>query len=263
MNKDERQGRHLLVFFLLVFAFALPFWIIGFVTQQSLPFLPSLPISAFQFICPALAALIVVFRESGARGVRELLKRPFDYSRTENPAWYLPVFLLVPAIVFAEYGLMKATGAGTPGLQFPGLNVPVFIVLFFVAAIFEETGWTGYAIDPMQARMGALWASIILGVAWAMLHIQPWIQENSPSWAFWQAANTVGLRVLIVWLYNNTGKSMFSACAFHALSNVGELVWPFYGDYYDPLMHFAVVTVAAAAVTFLWGPKTLARFRFT
>lgn len=263
MDKSERKGKHLLVFFLLVFVFALPFWIIGFVTQQYLPFFSSLPISALQFMCPALAALVLVYWESGTRGVKELLKRPFDNRRIKNKGCYVPVFLLMPAAMFVEYGLMKLIGEATPDLQFPGLNVPVFIIVFFITAVFEELGWTGYAIEPMQARLGALWASIILGIIWALFHILPWLQGNPPVWAFWQAANTVGLRVLIVWLYNNTGKSLFAASAFHAMSNVGELVWPFYGEYYDPFVHFGVIGVTVASVIFLWGARTLARFRYT
>jgi membrane protease YdiL (CAAX protease family) len=39
-----------------------------------------------------------------------------------------------------------------------------------IAALGEELGWSGYAIDPMQARWGALKASILLGIFWAVYH---------------------------------------------------------------------------------------------
>jgi hypothetical protein len=53
----------------------------------------------------------------------------------------------------------------------------------------------------------------------------------------------VALRILIVWLYNNTGKSV-------------------YGSYYDPAVTGAIAVIAAAIVTYLWGSRTLARYRY-
>jgi hypothetical protein len=35
-----------------------------------------------------------------------------------------------------------------------------------------------------------------------------------------------------------------------------------YGWHYDPFVAFVITAVAAAIVTLLWGPKTLARFRY-
>jgi uncharacterized protein len=63
-------------FFLLVFALAVPFWIIGVVIDFQ-P-LPALPIAATMFVCPALAALILSYRERGRTGVAALLSRSFD-----------------------------------------------------------------------------------------------------------------------------------------------------------------------------------------
>ncbi len=61
-----------------------------------------------------------------------------------------------------------------------------------------------------------------------------------------------------------SGKSVFAAISFHAMSNVSELVlFPIYGSYYDPFIAFIVMTVATAIVIFLWGPETLVRYRYS
>ena len=87
--------------------------------------------------------------------------------------------------------------------------------------------------------------------------------EYPPLWVAAQSATTVALRVLIIWIYNNTGKSLFAAIAFHASVNVGELVlFPVYGSYYDPVIALILMAAASATVTFLWGSETLARFRY-
>jgi hypothetical protein len=69
-------------------------------------------------------------------------------------------------------------------------------------------------------------------------------------------------RVLIVWVYNNAGKSVFAATLFHASSNVSWQLFPNQGSHWDPRIGATTVLVAAAAVTYLWGPKTLSRFRY-
>jgi len=60
----------------------------------------------------------------------------------------------------------------------------------------------------------------------------------------------------------NTGKSVFAAITFHAMSNVGVYLYPNQGSYYDPFITGVLIIAAAAVVVFLWGPRTLARFRF-
>ncbi len=210
MNTNTSIRKSLLIFFLLVFIIAIPFWLIGTVTEQKeIPI--NLPISAFAAFCPLIAALILVYRENGP------------------------------------------------------LIVPIYFVIFFIAAIGEEMGWTGYAIDPLQDWWrNALLASIFLGAMWAVWHLVPFIQtHNTPIWVAGQDVHTVVLRVLIVWLYNNTGKSVFAAITFHAMANVSELVlFPIYGSYYDPVIASIIMAITAVIVTFLWGSKTLARYRY-
>ena len=118
---------------------------------------------------------------------------------------------------------------------------------FFVAALGEELGWSGYVIDPMQDRWNALQASILLGLVWAAWHWVPLVQAHrSAAWIAWWSLNTVALRVLIVWLYNNTGKSVFAAALFHAFANVSGVT---FSNYYDPRITGLIVAFAAAIVT--------------
>jgi len=56
-------------FFLLVFALSLPFWLAGALTTLQL--LPGIPVSGFAFLCPAMAAAMVVSRENTPAGVKQ------------------------------------------------------------------------------------------------------------------------------------------------------------------------------------------------
>jgi len=95
--------------------------------------------------------------------------------------------------------------------QIPYLTIPILLVVFLIAAADEEVGWMGYAVDPMQDRWSALTTGIILGSVWGILHVVPDLQANHGlAWIAWQhGVYTVALRIVIVWLYNNTGKSVF------------------------------------------------------
>jgi len=256
--------RSSLKFLILVFALSTPFWLAGSIAEQKLPIPFNLPVGALVLFSPMFAALILVYGENRLDGVKQLLKRSFDFKRIKSKTWYIPIFFLMPSIIVLEYGLMKLIGVPIPNFQFPVLMVPVFFVIFFVGGIGEELGWTGYATDPIQDRWNALETGVILGIVWTVWHIIPWLQaHNTPIWVAGQCATTILLRILIVWLYNNTGKSVFSAVTFHAMVNISELVlFPIYGSYYDPVITFFIMAIIVIAVIFLWGPKTLSRYRY-
>lgn len=264
MNTSASSRRSPLKFFLLVFILSAPFWLMGDIAEKKFPLPFNLPVGALVLVCPMIAALILVYRERGSDGVKQLLKRSFDFKRIKRKIWYVPIFFLMPCIIVLEYGLIKLMGVSIPDFQFPILMVPLFSVVFFIGGIFEEIGWTGYATDPLQDRWNALRAGIILGTVWAVWHITPFLQAHyTPIWVAGKSAATVMLRVLIVWIYNNTGKSVFAAISFHSMGNVSELVlFPIYGSYYDPVIAFIVMAVTTSIIIFLWGPRTLARFRF-
>ena len=256
------RARSPLVFFILVFALSLPFSLID--TATGLEVLPGLPVSALVVtFCPLFAALILAYRANRKAGAVELLKRAFDFKRISAKAWYAPVVLLMPGVMVLAYGVMRLLGSPIPAPQFSPLAPLLIFVPLLIAALGEELGWMGYAIDPMQARFGALQAGIVLGVVWSVWHIVPLIQVGrSPEWIAWWFLTSMAHRVIIVWLYNNTGKSVFAAAVYHAMINVTWQLFPINGSYYDPRIVGLIVTCTVVIVTLLWGPKTLARYRF-
>ena len=75
----------------------------------------------------------------------------------------------------------------------------------------------------------------------------------------------VSFRILTVWLYNNTGKSVFAAIVFHAVNNTGRSIFPGSRstfELWDGTIGYGLIAITAVIVVFLWGPTTLARFRY-
>jgi hypothetical protein len=251
-------------FFLLVFAMSVPFWVLGtFLNLQE--FIPiNLPIAALMLLCPISAALILTSNADKKNGVKILLKQVADYKKIKNLIWCLPTFLLVPILMLFAYLIMKWLEIPMPKPNIYVSDFIIFFILFFIGAICEEVGWTGYITDPLQNRYGAFNASFIIGAVWAVWHIIPYIQAHRTSvWIFWQCIGMIAIRIIIVWLYNNTGKSLLTAILCHTTVNMSEYLFPNYGSNYDPFYFGIFLIITAFIITYLWGTKTLDQFRYT
>ncbi len=247
-------------FFLLVFALSVPFWLVGALVSSQL--LPSLPISALAFLCPVTVAAIFAYRENKFVGVQNLLKRAFDFKRVKANIWYVPTIFLMPCIMLLSYGAIRLTEGPIPVPSFSVLTILSLFIAFFIGALGEELGWSAYATDPLQNRFGALLGAFLLGGVWAVWHYVPLLEAHrSQAFIAWWSLGTVASRVIIVWLYNNTGKSVFVAALFHTMINLTWQLFPINGSYFDPRVTGLITAAVAVVVVIMWGPRTLARGR--
>jgi len=267
MNANNSKNISIRNFVLLLFALSIPFWVIGSIYNVQL--FPGFNLLQLPLTMPGVAALILIYRESGRDGIVALLKRTIDFRKVKSKIWYLPILLTYPGISFLDYSIQRLFGTSMPALHF---SLPIFLgystMIFFASG--EELGLTGYAIDRLQQRYSALTSGILLGLIWAGYHIPSFITSGyySAEWIFWHALYTIVGRVLFVWVYNNSGKSFFSMSLFHATFGLFWILFPATGNlqkassYYDPRIAALACIAYVAIVTFLWGSKTLAQFRF-
>lgn len=82
MGAGEPLNRSPLRFFALVFALALPFYLLGALVGK----IPRAEVSAsaFMFAVPLVAAVILVHREEGPAGVRRLMRRVLTLGGSGN-----------------------------------------------------------------------------------------------------------------------------------------------------------------------------------
>jgi membrane protease YdiL (CAAX protease family) len=251
--------KNITAFFILTFLISLPPYIVAALVPQEMVMLTGLIIA----LAPITAALILAYRENRADSAKRLLKRCFDYKKITRKTWYAPIFLLMPVLFLLALGIMILTGEPLPDTLFPVVAAPVAFLAFFIFALFEEIGWMGYAFDPMEERWNALTASIILGIIWATWHIPLYILSGQgPVRIAVQLISLIGIRTLIIWIYNNTGKSVFATILIHAVYNVCTLMVT---SFYTSLGHLITsifIIITAVIVAFLWDPEKSAQFRF-
>ncbi|MGW3151489.1 CPBP family intramembrane glutamic endopeptidase [Streptomyces sp. NPDC001177] len=228
-SNEELCHRPLLAFFALVTVLSLPFWCLGalFSSPQGTPI--GMPVSALMVVCPVITACILVCRHEGRAGVVQLLKRAGDFSAAPRKGWYLIAAAITPVIATAAYALTWLAGFGHPAPSLPFTAAPVLFAVFLLAAACEEVGWTGYATDPMLRRWGSLTTAVLLGGFWGLWHVVPLLQAHHDTvWITGWFLSTMAARVIIVWLYVRSGRSVLSAMCLHATLNVCTSLTPQY-----------------------------------
>lgn len=267
MTTNMLNNRSLLHFLLLLFGLSIPLWVIGAIYDVQL--FTGFNLYQLPLAMPAVAALILIYREGGKDGVLALLKRTYDFRHIKSKIWYLPIMLTYPSIGLLDYLIQRLSGVSIPAPQFSLVTFLGYSTVFFLT-FGEELGLTGYGVDPLQQRYTALKSGLILGLVWAGYHVPSFIISGyyTSDWMFWHALYTIAGRVLFVWVYNNAGKSLFAMALFHSTFGLFWTLFPATGNlqkatsYYDPRIAAFVAISYVLIVTLLWGSKTLAQYRF-
>lgn len=244
-------------FFALFLLLSAPIWVVGGLAPHFLPaWIPiNLPTAALMTFNPALAALILAGRDGGWPGVNALLRRLLDGWRRPGATAWLVAFLYMPVVMTLNYIWVVVQGRQPQPAIVEIALLPVLFVMFLVGAVGEELGWQGYAYDRLETRWGVAPAAVGLGTFWALIHVLPLLQgERAPLWIVWHCLGQIFMRVIIVWLYRQSGRSLPAVIVFHAMINVAEYLIPNYGSSYDPVIVTSLMGLTVLAIAFLWEP---------
>jgi membrane protease YdiL (CAAX protease family) len=207
-----------------------------------------------------IAALVVIARMHGAAGVRSYLRR-FLHWRV-GVRWYLLAVVLLP-VLYACSRIIYISFGGEAGNYFFSpwyLVIPsALFQLINDAGPMEEFGWRGFALPLLQGKFNAFWATIILGLIWAVWHIPAFFIPGTAQSA-WDLPtfflNMVSLSIIMTVLYNATSGSILLAFLFHWQINN-----PFHLSAFpdDKLIFTLLFAVVAVVLTVILGPKRLGR----
>lgn len=141
--------------------------------------------------------------------------------------WYLVALLGMPiAVLLGATALFGSAPLNALADRWQLLFTVVLPVLLLQLALFnlaEEVGWTGFLQARLQDRHGPLKASLIVTAPFALFHLPDLFAQFGLALALVflpiLAVMHLFARVVIMWLYNTTGRSVLLVGLFHATFN--------------------------------------------
>jgi len=186
---------------------------------------------------PSVAGLLLTGLLYGKAGFRDLLARLTRWR--VGARWYAVALLTAPLLYTAILLVLSVRSREFLPTIFTseGKATLLLIGIFagLVIGIFEELGWTGFAIPRMRLRYGVLGTGLIVGVLWGAWH---WLV------AFWSSSTASGepalvsflldsflflvaFRVLMVWVYDRTGSLLVAMLMHASLVFAANVINPF------------------------------------
>ncbi len=204
---------------------------------------PSNPLFILAVYSPGFAGVFLVWRHYGSKGLGSFFRRLTLWRASR--LWWLFLILGIPVIFFAGAALKSTISDPFPFSPWY-LVLPAIGLALFLGPI-EEFGWRGVALPLLQRRFNPFWASLILGIIWAIWHIPAFLLSGTPqsTWSFPAFFfGVVVLSVILTPLFNKARGSLLIAVVYHLQMN--NPLWPDAGSW-----GFALFIIAAPIIVWL------------
>jgi uncharacterized protein len=190
-------------------------------------------------------------------------------------SWFIVIIGLFPLLLVLGLLTNKLFGGTFPPFQEAERTLfrPTALILYIAGNIIggplgEELGWRGFALDRLQTKWNALTASLVLGIVWAAWHLPLFFIKGTPQHSiglgtllFWLwNVQVISFSVLIIWIYNNTHRSILSAIFMHFMLNATYGIIPKNEMSISTSLFMAnslIIFVTVLIVLALWGHKTM------
>lgn len=204
----------LLVFFGIAFAIAVPAFVLQTPQTPAVFVLLLLMLGSYG---PAVAALAILDLNQDGVGSQALRKRIWKWR--VGAKWYL-LTLLLPTVIWL---VASAITLALDAMRAFQLSQLAFLPVIFVTNFGEEIGWRGFVLPRLVARLRPVPASLLLGLIWGLFHLPLYWQR--PVYAILNFPLTLGLSMVLTWLFLNTGGSVPLCTLFHAVFNTWAQVF--------------------------------------
>jgi membrane protease YdiL (CAAX protease family) len=203
---------------------------------------------------PSIAGILLTGLASGRVGLRELLSRLLKWR--VGARWYVVALLTAPlstaAVLFA-LSLLSPEFLPAIFTSDDKATLLLFGILAgLMVGIFEELGWTGFAIPRLRLRYGVLTTGLIVGLLWGAWHFILFWESGSFSGALPLALLLARLfswlpayRILMVWVYDRTESLLVTILMHVSLVASTVIVEP-------PLTGGSILTYILVRAAVLW-----------
>lgn len=191
---------------------------------------------------PGISGIFMIWRHYGLKGLGSFFRRLTLWRAPLQ--WWLFLLLGIPAIVYTAAAI-----TGTIDDPFPFspwiMVLPALIQSLLLGPMGEEFGWRGLALPLLQRRFAPFWASLILGVVWAVWHAPAFLLSGTPqsAWSFGPFfIGLIAITVILTPLFNASRGSLLIAILYHL-----NIMNPIFPDA-QPWDSYLLVIVAAVTV---------------
>lgn len=202
------------------------------------------PLFLLAVYAPGLSGIFLIWYHYGLKGLGSFFRRLVFWRAPIQ--WWLFLLLGIPAIVYAAAAIK---GTITEPFRFAPwyMMFPALVQSLLLGPMGEEFGWRGLALPLLQRRFSPFWASLILGVVWAIWHAPAFFMSGTPQSAWSIGPFFVGLiaiTVIMTPLFNASRGSLLIAILYHL-----NMMNPIFPDA-QPWDNF-LFAIAAVIVVFL------------
>ena len=211
----------------------------------------------------AVAAFVTTALAEGRSGVRGFRRRVFHFR--VHPKWYVTAVLLLPV---AALGAAVVVGGAAVLTSIVGSSAALAITIvvgaplaFVLVNWWEETAWTGFALERLQPRLGPIGASVVTTWLQALVHV-PLVfmvggvtdgrvpAEQVPFYLVALFVLPIPVRITLTWLYNRADRSIPIVGLYHAGLGIatGTALIPVVAPDVNPLFVYAGFASVAAAI---------------
>jgi uncharacterized protein len=258
MNKEMKN---LVIFMLATFVWTWAFYTPIAASGNSPYEMPWTVLLILGGMGPSVVGIAMAMLTFDKEGRRDYWRRCFSCRRIRW-VWWLVIFLIFPLLYGAAVLIDVALGGTLPGMEqlrslmANPLMWPLAAFLSFMSGPWsEEFGWRGYALDPMLRRWGIIPGTVVLGILWGVWHLPLFFMP-----ATWHGQiglgfsglgmfilRSVGLALIMSWVYLSTGRSILSGMLLHFTSNFsGQLLAPL-SERYEFISMILLLAVGLAA----------------
>jgi len=173
---------------------------------------------------PGLSGIFLVWRHYGLKGVGGFFRRLILWRAPIQ--WWLFLLLGIPVIVYAAAAIKGTINDPFPFLPWT-MVFPALVQSLLLGPMGEEFGWRGLALPLLQRRFSPFWASLILGVVWAVWHAPAFLMSGTPqsAWSFGPFfVGLIAITVIMTPLFNAARGSLLIAILYHL--NIMNPIFP-------------------------------------
>jgi membrane protease YdiL (CAAX protease family) len=199
------------------------------------------PVFLLAVYAPGISGIFLIWQRYGLKGLGSFFKR-LSYWRAPVQ-WWLFLLLGIPVIIYTAAAL---NGTISEPFRFAPwyLVFPALVQSLLLGPLGEEFGWRGLALPLLQRRFAPFWASLILGVVWALWHAPAFVMSGTPqsAWSFGPFfLGLIAVTVIMTPLFNASRGSLLIAILYHL--NIMNPIFPDAQPYDNFLLAIAAVVI--------------------